>query len=162
MSDTANSLEDLKTVTDGSAAAPEAAAVVEPKIDDLGRAYGTGRRKSATARVWIKPGTGKITVNGKDQEQYFARPVLRMVLEQPLIETDRRTQFDVICTVKGSGLSGQAGAVRHGIARALVNYEPGLRAVLKPFGFMTRDPRTVERKKYGRAKARRSFQFSKR
>ena len=161
MSDTANSLEDLKSVTGGETAAAEAA-IVEPKIDELGRAYGTGRRKSATARVWIKPGTGKITVNGKDQEQYFARPVLRMVIEQPLVEADRRTQFDVICTVKGSGLSGQAGAVRHGIARALVNYEPGLRAVLKPFGFMTRDPRTVERKKYGRAKARRSFQFSKR
>ncbi|MCH2456640.1 MAG: 30S ribosomal protein S9 [Henriciella sp.] len=131
-------------------------------MDEFGRSYGTGRRKSATARVWLKPGTGKITVNGKDQEQYFARPVLRMVIEQPLIETDRRTEFDVICTVKGSGLSGQAGAVRHGIARALVNYEPGLRSVLKPFGFLTRDPRTVERKKYGRAKARRSFQFSKR
>ncbi|WP_342973392.1 30S ribosomal protein S9 [Henriciella sp. AS95] len=161
MSDTANSLEDLKTVTGGEAAEAEVV-TVEPKIDDLGRAYGTGRRKSATARVWIKPGTGKITVNGKDQEQYFARPVLRMVIEQPLIETDRRTQFDVICTVKGSGLSGQAGAVRHGISRALVAYEPSLRAVLKPHGFMTRDPRTVERKKYGRAKARRSFQFSKR
>ncbi|WP_370237272.1 MULTISPECIES: 30S ribosomal protein S9 [Henriciella] len=161
MSDTANSLEDLKTVTGGEAAETEVVAA-EPKIDDLGRAYGTGRRKSAAARVWIKPGTGKITVNGKDQEQYFARPVLRMVIEQPLVEADRRTQFDVICTVKGSGLSGQAGAVRHGIARALVNYEPGLRSVLKPFGFMTRDPRTVERKKYGRAKARRSFQFSKR
>ncbi|WP_084396049.1 30S ribosomal protein S9 [Henriciella aquimarina] len=161
MSDTANSLEDLKSVTDGSAEAPEAVAA-EPKIDEHGRAYGTGRRKEATARVWIKPGTGKITVNGKDQEQYFARPVLRMVIEQPLVEADRRTEFDVICTVRGSGLSGQAGAVRHGIARALVNYEPGLRSVLKPFGFLTRDPRTVERKKYGRAKARRSFQFSKR
>ncbi|MEQ9317226.1 MAG: 30S ribosomal protein S9 [Henriciella sp.] len=161
MSDTANSLEDLKSVTGGETAAAEAV-TVEPKIDEHGRAYGTGRRKSATARVWIKPGTGKITVNGKDQEQYFARPVLRMVIEQPLVETDRRTQFDVICTVKGSGLSGQAGAVRHGIARALVAYEPTLRAVLKPHGFMTRDPRTVERKKYGRAKARRSFQFSKR
>ncbi|MCZ4299034.1 30S ribosomal protein S9 [Henriciella marina] len=161
MSDTANSLEDLKTVTSGEAAT-ETVVTVEPKIDEFGRSYGTGRRKSATARVWIKPGTGKITVNGKDQEQYFARPVLRMVIEQPLIETDRRTEFDVICTVKGSGLSGQAGAVRHGIARALVNYEPGLRSVLKPFGFLTRDPRTVERKKYGRAKARRSFQFSKR
>jgi small subunit ribosomal protein S9 len=161
MSDTANSLEDLKTVTTGDAA-PEEVITVEPKIDEHGRSYGTGRRKEATARVWIKPGTGKITVNGKDQEQYFARPVLRMVIEQPLIETDRRTQFDVICTVKGSGLSGQAGAVRHGIARALVAYEPSLRAVLKPHGFMTRDPRTVERKKYGRAKARRSFQFSKR
>ncbi|RIJ22087.1 30S ribosomal protein S9 [Henriciella barbarensis] len=161
MSDTANSLEDLKTVTSGEAAT-ETVVTAEPKIDEFGRSYGTGRRKSATARVWIKPGTGKITVNGKDQEQYFARPVLRMVIEQPLIETDRRTEFDVICTVKGSGLSGQAGAVRHGIARALVNYEPGLRPVLKPFGFLTRDPRTVERKKYGRAKARRSFQFSKR
>ena len=161
MSDTANSLEDLKTVTSGEAAT-ETVVTVEPKIDEFGRSYGTGRRKSATARVWLKPGTGKITVNGKDQEQYFARPVLRMVIEQPLIETDRRTEFDVICTVKGSGLSGQAGAVRHGIARALVNYEPGLRSVLKPFGFLTRDPRTVERKKYGRAKARRSFQFSKR
>ena len=161
MSDTANSLEDLKTVTSGETAAEEVI-TVEPKIDELGRAYGTGRRKSATARVWVKPGTGKITVNGKDQEQYFARPVLRMVIEQPLIEADRRTEFDMICTVKGSGLSGQAGAVRHGIARALVNYEPGLRSVLKPFGYLTRDPRTVERKKYGRAKARRSFQFSKR
>ena len=161
MSDTANSLEDLKSVTSGDAAAEEVI-VAEPKIDEHGRAYGTGRRKSATARVWVKPGTGKITVNGKDQEQYFARPVLRMVIEQPLVEADRRTQFDVICTVKGSGLSGQAGAVRHGIARALVNYEPGLRSVLKPFGYLTRDPRTVERKKYGRAKARRSFQFSKR
>ena len=161
MSDTANSLEDLKTVTSGETAA-ETVITAEPKIDEHGRAYGTGRRKSATARVWVKPGTGKITVNGKDQEQYFARPVLRMVIEQPLVEADRRTEFDVICTVKGSGLSGQAGAVRHGIARALVNYEPGLRAVLKPFGYLTRDPRTVERKKYGRAKARRSFQFSKR
>ena len=161
MSDTANSLEDLKTVTSGEAATEEVV-LAEPKIDEHGRSYGTGRRKSATARVWIKPGTGKITVNGKDQEQYFARPVLRMVIEQPLVEADRRTEFDVICTVKGSGLSGQAGAVRHGIARALVNYEPGLRSVLKPFGFLTRDPRTVERKKYGRAKARRSFQFSKR
>lgn len=161
MSETANALEDLKTVTGGDAAAADTAPV-EPKIDELGRSYGTGRRKSATARVWIKPGTGKITVNGKDQEEYFARPVLRMVLEQPLVEAERRTEFDVVCTVKGSGLSGQAGAVRHGIARALVAREPGLRAVLKPFGFMTRDPRTVERKKYGKAKARRSFQFSKR
>lgn len=163
MSDTANSLEDLGTLE----GAPEGASApvvinVEPKIDELGRAYATGRRKEATARVWIKPGTGKITINGKDQEQYFARPVLRMVLEQPLVESDRRTQFDVIATVKGSGLSGQAGAVRHGISRALVAYEPSLRAVLKPFGFMTRDPRAVERKKYGKAKARRSFQFSKR
>lgn len=161
MSETANSLEDLKTVT-GDEVAAAAATPVEPKIDEFGRSYGTGRRKSATARVWIKPGSGKITVNGKDQEEYFARPVLRMVLEQPLVEAERRTEFDVVCTVKGSGLSGQAGAVRHGIARALVAREPGLRSVLKPFGFMTRDPRTVERKKYGKAKARRSFQFSKR
>lgn len=163
MTETANSLEDLKSVTSGEGAAVELAPIdVDPKIDEHGRAYGTGRRKSATARVWIKPGSGKITINGKDQEEYFARPVLRMILEQPLIEADRRTQFDVICTVKGSGLSGQAGAVRHGISRALVAYEPSLRRVLKPFGFMTRDPRVVERKKYGRAKARRSFQFSKR
>lgn len=162
MSETANSLEDLKTVTEGEDVAAVAAIVAEPKIDEHGRSYGTGRRKSATARVWIKPGTGKITVNGKDQAEYFARPVLQMIIEQPLVEADRRTQFDVICTVKGSGLSGQAGAVRHGISRALVAYEPSLRTVLKPFGFLTRDPRVVERKKYGRAKARRSFQFSKR
>ncbi len=162
MSDTAQTLEDLNTL-EGGVAAPEAAPVLaEPKIDEFGRAYGTGRRKSATARVWIKPGSGKITINGKDQEKYFARPVLRMVIAQPLIEAGRETEFDVICTVKGSGLSGQAGAVRHGISRALVAYEPALRAVLKPHGFMTRDPRVVERKKYGRAKARRSFQFSKR
>ncbi|MEZ6001091.1 MAG: 30S ribosomal protein S9 [Hyphomonas sp.] len=141
-------------------AAPETLA--EPKIDAQGRAYGTGRRKEAVARVWIKPGSGKITINGRDQEQYFARPVLRMVIAQPLIEAGRETEFDVIATVKGSGLMGQAGAVRHGISRALVAYEPGLRRVLKPFGFMTRDPRVVERKKYGKAKARRSFQFSKR
>ena len=138
------------------------AAPVAPKIDAQGRAYGTGRRKEATARVWIKPGSGKITINGRDQEQYFARPVLRMVIAQPMIEAGRDGEFDIIATVKGSGLSGQAGAVRHGISRALVAYEPGLRAVLKPFGFMTRDPRVVERKKYGKAKARRSFQFSKR
>ena len=156
-----NSLEELGAATAAQTTEQEAPVHVQ-KLDAQGRAYATGKRKNAIARVWVKPGSGKITVNGKDQEQYFARPVLRMVIEQPLIETDRRTEFDVICTVKGSGLSGQAGAVRHGIARALVNYEPGLRSVLKPFGFLTRDPRTVERKKYGRAKARRSFQFSKR
>ncbi len=161
MSDTAQALEDIKDL--GSEVQGTAdLEPVEPKIDQYGRSYGTGRRKSATARVWIKPGTGKITINGKDQTEYFARPVLRMVIEQPLLATSRRTEFDVVCTVKGSGLSGQAGAVRHGISRALVAYEPTLRAVLKPFGYMTRDPRTVERKKYGRAKARRSFQFSKR
>ena len=161
MSDTANTLEDLKTLGEGEVAAAEEI-TVEPKIDEHVRAYGTGRRKEATARVWVKPGSGKITINGRDQEVYFARPVLRMVIEQPLIEANRREEFDVICTVKGSGLSGQAGAIRHGIARALVAYEPGLRKVLKPHGFLTRDPRTVERKKFGRAKARRSFQFSKR
>ncbi|HAE27579.1 MAG TPA: 30S ribosomal protein S9, partial [Hyphomonas adhaerens] len=161
MTDTANSLQDLGTMTGDETitAAPEET-LVEPKIDAQGRAYGTGRRKEAVARVWIKPGSGKITINGRDQEQYFARPVLRMVIAQPLIEAGRETEFDVIATVKGSGLMGQAGAVRHGISRALVNYEPGLRRVLKPFGFMTRDPRVVERKKYGKAKARRSFQFS--
>jgi small subunit ribosomal protein S9 len=160
---TAQSLEDLKSVTTGEGTTIELEPInVEPKIDEHGRSYGTGRRKCATARVWLKPGTGKVTINGKDQEEYFARPVLRMVLEQPLIESDRRTQYDVIATVKGSGLSGQAGAVRHGISRALVAREPELRRVLKPFGFMTRDPRVVERKKYGRARARRSFQFSKR
>ncbi|MEM7459045.1 MAG: 30S ribosomal protein S9 [Pseudomonadota bacterium] len=163
MAETAQSLEDLKNVTEGEGAVEELPPITaEPKIDAQGRSYGTGRRKSATARVWLKPGSGKITINGKDQDEYFARPVLRMVLEQPLVEADRRTQYDVVATVKGSGLSGQAGAVRHGIARALVNFEPELRRTLKPFGFMTRDPRVVERKKYGRAKARRSFQFSKR
>lgn len=161
MSDTVETLEDLNSLG-GDAGAAVADSPVEPKIDEFGRAYGTGRRKSATARVWIKPGSGKITVNGKDETEYFARPVLRMIIAQPLEVADRRGEFDVICTVKGSGLSGQAGAVRHGISRALVAYEPGLRPVLKPFGFMTRDPRVVERKKYGRAKARRSFQFSKR
>ena len=161
MSDTVETLDDLKNLSEDGGS-PEAVVNVEPKIDQFGRAYGTGRRKSAVARVWIKPGSGKITVNGKDQAEYFARPVLQMIIEQPLIAAERRGEFDVICTVKGSGLYGQAGAVRHGISRALVAYEPSLRPVLKPFGFMTRDPRTVERKKYGRAKARRSFQFSKR
>lgn len=160
--DTAQTLEDLSTLDGGEAVIAAPVVLPDPKIDEHGRAYGTGRRKSATARVWIKPGSGKITINGRDQEKYFARPVLRMVIAQPLIEAGRETEFDVICTVKGSGLSGQAGAVRHGISRALVAYEPALRAVLKPHGFMTRDPRVVERKKYGRAKARRSFQFSKR
>jgi len=137
-------------------------AVREPKIDAQGRAYATGKRKNAVARVWIKPGKGKITINGRDQEVYFARPVLRMMIAQPLQIADRLGQFDVDISVEGSGLSGQAGAVRHGIAKALTYYEPALRAVLKPHGFLTRDPRVVERKKYGKAKARRSFQFSKR
>jgi small subunit ribosomal protein S9 len=134
----------------------------EPQIDKDGRAYATGKRKNAVARVWIKPGRGLITINGRDQEVYFARPVLRMMIAQPLQISDRLGQFDVVATVEGSGLSGQAGAVRHGISKALTYYEPALRAVLKPHGFLTRDSRVVERKKYGKAKARRSFQFSKR
>jgi small subunit ribosomal protein S9 len=138
------------------------AAKVEPKRDALGRSYATGRRKNAIARVWIKPGKGEITVNGKRVGAYFARPVLRMLITQPFLVVDRYNQFDVFCTVNGGGLSGQAGALRHGISRALTYYEPGLRPVLKVAGFLTRDSRVVERKKYGRAKARRSFQFSKR
>ena len=134
----------------------------EPKIDAQGRSYATGKRKNAIARVWIKPGKGSITINGRDQEVYFARPVLRMMIAQPLEVTDRLGQFDVVVTVEGSGLSGQAGAIRHGLSKALTYYEPGLRPVLKPHGFLTRDSRVVERKKYGKAKARRSFQFSKR
>jgi len=146
-------------------AAPGAAPVapdVQPRRDPQGRSYATGKRKNAVARVWIRPGNGKIEVNGRDSPIYFARPVLRMLLNQPFVQTDRLGQFDVWCTVKGGGLSGQAGAVRHGISRALVYYEPGLRPVLKQGGFLTRDSRVVERKKYGKAKARRSFQFSKR
>ena len=134
----------------------------EPKRDAFGRSYATGRRKNAIARVWIKPGKGEITVNGKRVGQYFARPVLRMLITQPFLVADRYNQFDVFCTVNGGGLSGQAGALRHGITRALTNYEPELRSILKVAGFLTRDSRVVERKKYGRAKARRSFQFSKR
>jgi small subunit ribosomal protein S9 len=134
----------------------------EPQIDSLGRAYATGKRKNAVARVWIKPGSGKIVINDREQEVYFARPVLRMMIAQPLQIADRATQFDVVATVEGSGLSGQAGAIRHAIAKALTYYEPALRSVLKPHGFLTRDSRVVERKKYGKAKARRSFQFSKR
>jgi small subunit ribosomal protein S9 len=135
---------------------------VEPKRDAQGRSYATGRRKESSARVWIKPGKGDITVNGRKVVEYFARPVLRMLLAQPFLVSDRHNQFDVICTVAGGGLSGQAGAVRHGISRALTYYEPDLRGVLKSAGFLTRDSRAVERKKYGKAKARRSFQFSKR
>jgi len=140
----------------------EAGAPAEPQIDARGRAYATGKRKNAIAKVWIKPGSGKITINDRDQTIYFARPVLRMMIAQPFQVTDRVGQFDVVVTVEGSGLSGQAGAVRHGLSKALTYYEPGLRAVLKPHGFLTRDSRVVERKKYGKAKARRSFQFSKR
>jgi small subunit ribosomal protein S9 len=134
----------------------------EKKVDKQGRAYATGKRKNAVARVWIKPGSGKITVNTRTIEVFFARPVLRMMINQPLVAANRATQFDVVCTVSGGGLSGQAGAVRHGIAKALTYFEPDLRSVLKRGGFLTRDSRVVERKKYGKAKARRSFQFSKR
>ncbi len=134
----------------------------EPKIDNLGRSYATGKRKSAVARVWIKPGTGKMLVNGHDSDSYFGRPVLRMLILQPFVTTNRTGQYDVWCTVTGGGLSGQAGAMRHGISRALTFYEPALRGPLKAGGFLTRDSREVERKKYGKAKARRSFQFSKR
>jgi small subunit ribosomal protein S9 len=134
----------------------------ERKVDKLGRAYATGKRKNAIARVWVKPGKGNIIINGKPSDAYFARPVLRMMINQPFKVTEREGEFDVFCTVVGSGLSGQAGAVRHGITKALCDYEPALRPALKHAGFITRDSRVVERKKYGRAKARRSFQFSKR
>ena len=134
----------------------------EQQLDKYGRAYATGRRKDAVARVWLKPGSGKIEVNGRDQTVYFARPTLRLVINQPFDVTDRVGQYDVVATVKGGGLSGQAGAVKHGIAQALSRYEPALRTAVKREGFLTRDSRVVERKKYGRAKARRSFQFSKR
>ncbi len=185
MSDNRQSLSDLAALTGAEAPAPvaaasdagytteEAAPVVsnhvipvtplrEQIIDAQGRAYATGRRKDAVARVWIKPGTGKITVNGRDQEVYFARPTLRLVINQPFGVSEREGQYDVIATVKGGGLSGQAGAVKHGISQALTKYEPILRAPVKAAGFLTRDSRAVERKKYGKAKARRSFQFSKR
>ena len=157
-------LADLKIVKRASDT-PEAVAPEEgngQKLDAQGRAYATGKRQDAIARVWIKPGSGKFTVNGKDQEVYFGRPVLRMLLAQPFVVTRRENQFDVMCTVAGGGLSGQAGAVRHGISKALTYFEPELRGVLKSGGFLTRDSRVVERKKYGRRKARRSFQFSKR
>jgi small subunit ribosomal protein S9 len=152
-------LSDLRGL--GQAAQPEAAPA-EPKIDAQGRAYATGKRKNAIARVWVKPGTGKVTVNGRESTEYFARPVLRMLIAQPFQVASRAGQYDVWCTVTGGGLSGQAGAVRHGISKALSLYEPALRPVLKQNGFLTRDPRVVERKKYGKPKARRSFQFSKR
>ena len=159
MAETLSSLQDLKGAT--AAPAPEAPVHVQ-KLDKLGRAYATGKRKNAVARVWIKPGTGKVTVNGRELDAYFARPVLRMIVQQPLGVAQRDGQYDILVTVAGGGLSGQAGAVRHGLSKALTYYEPGLRAVLKPHGFLTRDSRVVERKKYGKAKARRSFQFSKR
>jgi small subunit ribosomal protein S9 len=142
---------------------PQIAAVLrEQQLDKQGRAYATGRRKDAVARVWLKPGSGKIVINGREQDVYFARPTLRLIINQVFDVTDRRGQYDVEATVKGGGLSGQAGAVRHGISTALTRYEPALRTTVKREGFLTRDPRVVERKKYGRAKARRSFQFSKR
>ena len=158
MAETMQSLDQLGTL---KPAAPEAPKYVQ-KLDKQGRAYATGKRKNAVARVWIKPGKGQILVNTKSIEQFFARPVLRMLIQQPLVATNRNGQYDVVCTVSGGGLSGQAGAVRHGLAKALTNFEPELRGALKRAGFLTRDSRVVERKKYGRAKARRSFQFSKR
>ena len=167
--DTVSDLADLKDIAsdapqaDGADIAAKADVPLrEQELDAQGRAYATGRRKDATARVWLVPGSGKITINGKDQEVYFARPTLRLVIDQPFAITERQGQYDVIATVKGGGLSGQAGAVKHGISQALAKYEPALRSTVKAAGFLTRDSRVVERKKYGRAKARRSFQFSKR
>jgi len=181
MSDTRQSLSDLAALAAGeqapaapppTAAGEEAAAppplprvetpLREQQLDAQGRAYATGRRKDAVARVWIKPGSGAILVNGRDQTVYFARPTLRLVINQPFDIAERQGQYDVVCTVSGGGLSGQAGAVKHGISQALTRFEPALRSVVKSAGFLTRDSRVVERKKYGRAKARRSFQFSKR
>ena len=179
MTDNRQSLSDLANLTSQAAAptsapegdhapvnnsgpAPAPMPLREQIIDKQGRAYATGRRKDAVARVWIKPGSGKITINGRDQEVYFARPTLRLVINQPFGIAERDGAYDVICTVKGGGLSGQAGAVKHGISQALTKYEPVLRAAVKAAGFLTRDSRTVERKKYGKAKARKSFQFSKR
>ena len=154
-----NSLEELGAATE---TAEVQAPVYVQKLDDQGRAYATGKRKDAVARVWIQPGTGRITVNKRDFEEYFARPVLQMILKQPIVAAARDGQFDIVATVTGGGLSGQAGAVRHGISKALTNYEPTLRPVLKKGGFLTRDSRVKKKKKYGKAKARRSFQFSKR
>ncbi len=160
------SLDDLKSAVSGTPAdAPVVVAVAAPRVsvrDKLGRSYATGKRKNAVARVWIKPGSGKVVVNGKTMAEYFARPVLQMILRQPFTVAGVDGQFDVMATVAGGGLSGQAGAVKHGVSKALQLYEPGLRAALKAAGFLTRDSRVVERKKYGKAKARKSFQFSKR
>jgi small subunit ribosomal protein S9 len=158
MAETVQSMEGLASLKTASPEAP----TYEKKIDAQGRAYATGKRKNAVARVWIKPGSGKITVNTRTVEVFFARPVLRMLIQQPLVAAGRNGQYDIVCTVSGGGLSGQAGAVRHGLAKALTYFEPELRGALKRGGFLTRDSRVVERKKYGRAKARRSFQFSKR
>lgn len=154
------SLEALQSLKES--VEPQAKPVYEKKVDAQGRAYATGKRKNAVARVWLKPGSGRIVINDKPIENYFARPVLQMILRQPLVTASRDGQFDIMATVVGGGLSGQAGAVRHGLAKALTNFEPELRTVLKKAGYLTRDSRVVERKKYGRAKARRSFQFSKR
>jgi len=158
VAETVQSMEGLASLKPAAPEAPK----YEKKVDAQGRAYATGKRKNAVARVWIKPGSGKIMVNTRAVEQFFARPVLRMMIQQPLVAAGRTGQYDVTCTVSGGGLSGQAGAVRHGISKALTHYEPDLRGVLKRAGFLTRDSRVVERKKYGHKKARRSFQFSKR
>jgi small subunit ribosomal protein S9 len=156
-------MADLSSLKDLAGATTEPAApVYVRKVDAQGRSYATGKRKDAVARVWVKAGSGRIMVNGKDYSAYFARPVLQMILRQPMVAASRDTQFDIVATVAGGGLSGQAGAVRHGISKAMTYFEPALRGALKKGGFLTRDSRVVERKKYGRAKARRSFQFSKR
>ena len=165
MADEIKSLDDLKSAVSGTPAVVVETALEAPRTpqrDKLGRSYATGKRKNAVARVWIKPGSGKVTVNGKEQNTYFARPVLQMILRQPFQVAGVDGQFDVMATVAGGGLSGQAGAVKHGISKALQLYEPSLRGALKAAGFLTRDSRVVERKKYGKAKARKSFQFSKR
>ena len=162
MADEINTLEDLQAVAGDAAPAEVELTPREPVRDEFGRSYATGKRKDAVARVWIKPGSGKVTVNGKELNTYFARPVLQMILAQPFGITNTEGQFDVVATVKGGGLSGQAGAVKHGISKALQLYDPNLRAALKAAGFLTRDSRVVERKKFGKRKARRSFQFSKR
>jgi small subunit ribosomal protein S9 len=159
MAETMQTLEDLSSL---KTTTPVEAPKYVQKLDKQGRSYATGKRKDAVARVWVKPGAGKIMVNDRTVETYFARPVLRMLIQQPLTLANRQGQYDVVCTVSGGGLSGQAGAVRHGLSKALMRYEPELRGILKRGGFLTRDSRVVERKKYGRAKARRSFQFSKR
>jgi len=158
MAETIQSLDQLATLKPAALEAPK----YVQKLDKQGRAYATGKRKNAVARVWVKPGSGKIIVNTRPVEVFFARPVLRMLIQQPLVASNRAGQYDVICSVSGGGLSGQAGAVRHGLSKALTHFEPDLRGALKRGGFLTRDSRVVERKKYGRAKARRSFQFSKR
>ncbi|MGC8202366.1 30S ribosomal protein S9 [Aliiroseovarius sp. PTFE2010] len=162
MADQINTLEDLAAVAEGTPAVESTAEPREPVRDELGRSYATGKRKDAVARVWIKPGSGKVVVNGKDMDVYFARPVLRLILRQPFQVAGVEGEFDVMATVKGGGLTGQAGAVKHGISKALQLYNPDLRGPLKAAGFLTRDSRVVERKKYGKAKARKSFQFSKR